>query len=51
MKFIEKLITQNENDELTKNLDEEEADNIVLRMDHNSSPCLNGFWGIFFRTC
>ena len=30
MEFIEKLITQNENDDLTINLDEEEADNIVL---------------------
>ena len=51
MEFIEKLITQNENDDLTKNLDEEEADNIVLRMDPNSSLCLDGFGGIFFQTC
>ena len=41
MEFIQKLITQNENDDLTKNLDEEEADNIVLRMYPNSSPCLD----------
>ena len=49
MEFIEKLITQNENDHLTKYPDEEEIHNTVLGMDSNSSPCVDGFGRIFFR--
>ena len=50
MEFIEQLITKNENDDLTKILDEDEANNTVLRTDPNSSPCLDGFGRIFFQT-